>query len=112
MPEQPVMSSRIRKKWVFSSVHNRTFNYNSSALFQYVKEYHPEIQAFYVMEDPGERERLQERFGKESVIDTSTIEGIRKVLACKVWFTSTAPPLYGVGFGKNTGSSTCGTEYR
>ena len=25
------------KKWVFSSVHNRTFNYNSSALFQYVK---------------------------------------------------------------------------
>lgn len=88
------------KKWVFSSVHNRTFNYNSSALFQYVKEYHPEIQAFYVMEDPGERERLQERFGKESVIDTSTIEGIRKVLACKVWFTSTAPPLYGVGFRK------------
>ena len=88
------------EKWVFSSVHNRAFNYNSSALFQYVKEYHPEIQAFYVMEDPGERERLQERFGKESVIDTSTIEGIRKVLACKVWFTSTAPPLYGVGFRK------------
>lgn len=88
------------EKWVFSSVHNRAFNYNSSALFQYVKGYHPEIQAFYVMEDPGERERLQERFGKESVIDTSTIEGIRKVLACKVWFTSTAPPLYGVGFRK------------
>lgn len=39
------------EKWVFSSVHNRAFNYNSSALFQYVKEYHPEIQAFYVMED-------------------------------------------------------------
>lgn len=88
MPEQPVMSSRIRKNGCFLRFHNRAFNYNSSALFQYVKEYHPEIQAFYVMEDPGERERLQERFGKESVIDTSTIEGIRKVLACKVWFTS------------------------
>ena len=25
------------KKWVFSSVHNRAFNYNSSALFEYVK---------------------------------------------------------------------------
>ena len=24
------------KKWVFSSVHNRAFNYNSSALFEYV----------------------------------------------------------------------------
>ena len=33
------------KKWVFSSVHNRAFNYNSSALFEYVKKYHPEIQA-------------------------------------------------------------------
>ena len=88
------------EKWVFSSVHNRAFNYNSSALFQYVKEHHPEIQAFYVMEDPAERERLQERFGKDAIIDTSTREGIRKVLSCKVWFTSTAPPLYGIGFRK------------
>ena len=53
------------KKWVFSSVHNRAFNYNSSALFEYVKKYHPEIQAFYVMEDPVERKKLQECFGKE-----------------------------------------------
>ena len=68
------------KKWVFSSVHNRAFNYNSSALFEYVKKYHPEIQAFYVMEDPVERKKLQECFGKESIIDTSTMEGIRKVL--------------------------------
>ena len=88
------------KKWVFSSVHNRAFNYNSSALFEYVKKYHPEIQAFYVMEDPVERKKLQECFGKESIIDTSTMEGIRKVLECKVWFTSTAPPLYGMGFRK------------
>ena len=27
------------KKWVFSSVHNRAFNYNSSALFEYVKRF-------------------------------------------------------------------------
>ena len=26
------------KKWVFSSVHNLAFNYNSSALFEYVKK--------------------------------------------------------------------------
>ena len=44
---------------MFSSVHNRAFNYNSSALFEYVKKYHPEIQAFYVMEDPVERKKLQ-----------------------------------------------------
>lgn len=87
-------------KWVFSSVHNRAFNYNSSALFEYVKKYHPEIQAYYVMENPVERERLQELYGKESILDTSTMEGIRKVLECKVWFTSTAPPLYGIGFRK------------
>ena len=45
------------KKWVFSSVHNRAFNYNSSALLNMLKKYHPEIQAFYVMEDPVETKK-------------------------------------------------------
>ena len=86
--------------WVFSSVHNRTFNYNSSYLFLYVKEHCPEIHPYYVMNDDKKREELGEKYGKEYFLDGKTMAGIRKILACKVWFTSTAPPLYGVGFRK------------
>lgn len=86
--------------WVFSSVYNREFNYNSRYLFEYVKENCPEIRAYFIMEDPEKRKQLQEEYGEDSIIDTSSIHGIKKVLSCKVWFTSTAPPLYGIGFGK------------
>lgn len=86
--------------WVFSSVHNRTFNYNSSYLFLYVKEHCPEIHPYYVMNDDKKREELGEKYGKEYFLDGKTMAGIRKILSCKVWFTSTAPPLYGVGFRK------------
>ena len=86
--------------WVFSSVHNRTFNYNSSYLFLYVKEHCPDIHPYYVMNDEEKRKELEEKYGKGYFIETNSLEGIRKVLSCKVWFTSTAPPLYGVGFRK------------
>lgn len=86
--------------WVFSSVHNRAFNYNSRYLFCYVKEHCPRIRSYYVTEDPQVQRELADRYGKECVIDTSKLAGIRKVLSCQVWFTSTAPPLYGVGFRK------------
>ena len=86
--------------WVFSSVHNRTFNYNSSYLFLYVKEHCPDIHPYYVMNDEEKRGELEEQYGKGYFIETKSLEGIRKVLSCKVWFTSTAPPLYGVGFRK------------
>lgn len=86
--------------WVFSSVHNRTFNYNSSYLFLYVKEHCPEIHPYYVMNDDKKREELGEKYGKDYFLDGKTMAGIRKILSCKVWFTSTAPPLYGMGFRK------------
>ena len=86
--------------WVFSSVHNRAFNYNSRYLFCYVKEHCPGIHPYYVTEDPAVYRELAGRYGEEFLIDTSTLAGIRKVLSCQVWFTSTAPPLYGVGFWK------------
>ena len=37
------------KHWVFSSVHNQTFNYNSSYLFLYVKEHCKDIHPYYVI---------------------------------------------------------------
>ena len=86
--------------WVFSSVHNRTFNYNSSYLFLYVKEHCPDIHPYYVMNDEEKRRKLEEKYGKGYFIETNSLEGIRKVLSCKVWFSSTATPLYGVGFRK------------
>lgn len=87
--------------WVFSSVHNQTFNYNSSYLFLYVKDHCPDIHPCYVLNDDDLRKELEEKYGREYFIDTKTLSGIRKVLSCKVWFTSTAPPLYGIGFRKN-----------
>lgn len=86
--------------WVFSSVHNNAFNYNSSYLFLYVKEHCSDIHPYYVMNDKKKRSELEKKYGKEYFTDTTTLAGIRKVLSCKVWFTSTAPPLYGVGFRK------------
>lgn len=88
------------KHWVFSSVHNQTFNYNSSYLFLYVKEHCKDIHPYYVINNDELRKQLQEQYGEKYFIETNTLEGIRKVLSCKVWFTSTAPPLYGVGFRK------------
>ena len=52
------------------------------------------------MNDDKKREELGEKYGKEYFLDGKTMAGIRKILSCKVWFTSTAPPLYGVGFRK------------
>ena len=49
--------------WVFSSVHNRTFNYNSSYLFLYVKEHCPDIHPYYVMNDDKKRKELEEKYG-------------------------------------------------
>lgn len=86
--------------WVFSSVHNCTFNYNSSYLFLYVKEHCPDIHPYYVMNDDKKRKELEEQYGKGYFLDGKTMEGIKKILSCKVWFTSTAPPLYGIGFRK------------
>lgn len=86
--------------WVFSSVHNNTFNYNSSYLFLYIKEHYPNIRPYYVINDEKKRKELEEKYGKGYFLDGTTMEGIRKILSCKVWFTSTAPPLYGVGFRK------------
>lgn len=87
--------------WVFSSVHNRTFNYNSSSLFLYVREHCPDIHPYYVMDDDELRKELEEKYGKQYFIDAKSLRGIRKILSCKVWFTSTAPPLYGGGFRKD-----------
>lgn len=89
------------KCWVFSSVHNQTFNYNSSYLFLHVKENCPDIHPYYVVNDDKLRTELEEKYGKGYFINTKSLSGIRKVLSCKVWFTSTAPPLYGMGFRKD-----------
>lgn len=86
--------------WVFSSVHNNAFNYNSSYLFLYVKDHCTDIRPYYVINDEKKREELEGKYGKGYFIGTNTLAGIRKVLSCKVWFTSTAPPLYGIGFRK------------
>lgn len=98
------MSSLIEPKeniWIFSSVDNKKFNYNSKYLFEYVRKNLPSIEPRYVINDDRERERLAALYGEEYFIESKTKDGIRKVLEGAVWFTSAGLPVYGPGLGKN-----------
>lgn len=88
------------RKWVFSSTDNEKYNFNSKYLFEYVKDNLEGITPYYVINDDMEREKLQQRYGKEYFIETDTIAGMKKVLQCGVWFTSAGLPVYGCGLRK------------
>lgn len=96
-------SSVIPKEniWIFSSVDNKKFNYNSKYLFEYVKEHYPDIEPRFVMNDDRERAILSAQYGEEYFIESNSKEGIRKVLEGGVWFTSAGLPVYGMGLKKN-----------
>ena len=62
------MTSHVKpdkKIWLFSSVGNSHYNYNSRYLFLYVKDHLPEIRPYFVINDPVLREKLKEEYGKE-----------------------------------------------
>lgn len=86
--------------WIFSSVNNRKFNYNSRYLFEYVKENLTGITPRFVINDEEEREALSKLYGEEFFIESNSKEGIRKVLEGGVWFTSAGLPVYGIGLGR------------
>lgn len=100
------------KKWVFSSVHNRAFNYNSSALFEYVKKYHPEIQAFYVMEDPVERKNCRSVLGRSLLLIPALWKEYEKCWNVKSGLRPLHRRCMGWDFEKNIVLSICGMGYR
>lgn len=87
--------------WVFSSVDNCYYNYNSKYLFEYVKEHLPQITPLFVINEENLRRELSEQYGEQYFIETKSKEGIRRVLEAGVWFTSAGLPVYGTGLGKN-----------
>lgn len=87
--------------WVFSSVDNCYYNYNSKYLFEYVKEHLPQITPLFVINEENLRRELSEQYGEEYFIETESKEGIRRVLEAGVWFTSAGLPVYGTGLAKN-----------
>lgn len=87
--------------WIFSSVDNCHFNYNSRYLFEYVKDNCKEITPYFVINDRVRRKELSEKYGEKYFIETETAEGIRKVLSAGVWFTSAGLPVYGTNLRKN-----------
>lgn len=89
------------RRWVFSSTDNSHYNYNSRYLFEYVKDHMPDIEPLFVINDPVLRDNLSEEFGRQYFIETSSAEGIRKVLGAGVWFTSAGLPVYGLHLKKN-----------
>lgn len=80
--------------WIFSSVDNSNFNYNSKYLFFYVKKYLPEIKPFFVINDKKKREKLEEKYGHGFFLDGLCSEGIQMILRAGVWFTSAGLPVY------------------
>lgn len=86
--------------WIFSSVDNQKFNYNSRYLFEYVKDNLPSVQPRYVLNDEKERRALAAQYGEEYFIESETKDGIRKVLEGGVWFTSAGLPVYGPSLKK------------
>lgn len=89
-----------KNKWIFSSVGNIEFNYNSKYLFLYVKEHFPQVHPYYVINDDRKREMLSEQYGAEYFIETKSFRGMRRALKAGVWFTSAGLPVYAVGVGK------------
>ncbi len=87
--------------WVFSSVDNRHYNYNSRYLFEYVKDHLKEITPYFVINDEELRRKLSEEYGEQYFIETETVKGIQKVLRAGVWFTSAGLPVYGTKLRKN-----------
>ena len=86
--------------WIFSSTDNERYNYNSKYLFEYVLKNENDITPYFVINDDKLRERLQLEYGKDFFIETSSKEGIKKVLSGGVWFTSAGLPLYGINLNK------------
>lgn len=81
-------------RWLFSSVDNTEFNYNSGYLFEYVLKNHPEIEVYYVINDEEKREKLNRLYHGDYFINTLNEEGMEKALSCKTWFTSAGLPIY------------------
>lgn len=87
--------------WIFSSVDNCYYNYNSRYLFEYVKEHLPQITPIFVINEEGLRRELSKKYGEQYFIETESKEGIRRVLEAGVWFTSAGLPVYGPRLGRN-----------
>ena len=49
--------------WIFSSVENRYYNYNSRYLFEYVLEHCPQIRPVYILNDESKRRELADKVG-------------------------------------------------
>ena len=50
--------------WIFSSVDNCYYNYNSRYLFEYVKEHLPQITPIFVINEEGLRRELSKKYGE------------------------------------------------
>lgn len=87
--------------WVFSSVDNCHYNYNSRYLFEYVRDNLKQVKPLFVINDDALRTQLGAEYGEQYFIETNTASGIRKVLGAGVWFTSAGLPVYGTNLRKN-----------
>lgn len=80
--------------WIFSSVGNCNFNYNSKYLFLYVQKNLPQIRPRFVMNDAAKRSQLEKEYGAEYFLDGTTKDGLKQILKAGVWFTSAGLPAY------------------
>lgn len=86
--------------WIFSSIDNERYNYNSKYLFQYILKNENNITPYFVINNNKLRMKLQHEYGENFFIETNSKSGIKKVLSGGVWFTSAGLPLYGTNLNK------------
>ena len=87
---------RKSERWIFCSSFNTRFNYNSRTFFLFVREQCPDVEAFFVINDEAEREKLQRSHGPH-FIETRTLKGKIFALQAGVWITSVGLPVYILG---------------
>lgn len=89
------IGKKNQNNWVLNSSGNNYFNYNSKYLAIFLSENHPEINTYYVINDPNLRETLNNTYPQISFISANSFSGIERIASCGVWITSAGLPIRG-----------------
>lgn len=95
-----VVRDRNKNNWILSSSFNNKFNYNSKYFFEFLLT-KTNINAFYVIDDRNERERLNTIYNCNRFIGSNSIKEIIFIVKSNVWLISAGLVLEGIGLHRN-----------
>ncbi len=79
-----------KKRIIFNSSYNTSYDFNSRYLFEYFLENLPDYEVRFVINDEEKRQQLNQQFGVENkyFIETQTLKGMWYALRAKTWIVS------------------------